>query len=197
MLENRLFTGGLDQDSSDEIIANGDYPYALNCRVSTVGNIGQVTNSMGTVEVVTQLPSGDNQVIGSFQNKLTKKLYYFLYNSNAEHTIYEFDGQNIVTVITSSLFNFNPAYKITGVTMIGDMLFWTDNLNESMVIDVERAKAGQYIAPYKLEYFTQIKKPPLNPPTALYVNAYDRKVNYLKNKLFQFKTRFEIGRAHV
>lgn len=190
MLENRIFTGGLDQDSSDELIANGDYPYALNCRVSTVGNIGQITNSMGTVEIVTQLPSGTNQVIGSFQNKQTKKLYYFLYNSNADHTIYEFDGQVINVVLTTPLFNFNPDFKITGVTMIGDLLYWTDNLNESMVVDVARARAGQYIAPYKLEYFTQIKKPPLNPPVPTYSSDPLRKINYLKNKLFQFKTRY-------
>lgn len=190
MLENRIFTGGLDQDSSDELIANGDYPYALNCRVSTVGNIGQITNSMGTVEVVTQLPSGTNQVIGSFQNKQTRKLYYFLYNSNDNHTIYEFDGQNINVVLTTPLFGFNPDFKITGVTMIGSLLYWTDNLNESMVVDVERGKAGQYIAPYKLEYFTQIKKPPLNPPVPLYSSNPNTRANYLKNKLFQFKTRF-------
>ena len=205
MLENRIFTGGLDQDSSDELIANGDYPYALNCRVSTVGNIGQITNSKGTIEITTQLPSGTNMTIGSFQNKETKKLYYFLYNSNNEHTVYEFDGQNITVVLTTPLFGFDPNYKITGVTMIGNLLFWTDNLNESMVVDVERGKAGQYIAPYKIEYFTQIRKPPLNPPTSLYstdagqkfnVNNPNsvfipaRRSNYLRNKLFQFKTRY-------
>ena len=205
MLENRIFTGGLDQDSSDELIANGDYPYALNCRVSTVGNIGQITNSKGTIEITTQLPSGTNMTIGSFQNKETKKLYYFLYNSNNEHTVYEFDGQNITVVLTTPLFGFDPNYKITGVTMIGNLLFWTDNLNESMVVDVERGKAGQYLTPYKIEYFTQIRKPPLNPPTSLYstdagqkfnVNNPNsvfipaRRSNYLRNKLFQFKTRY-------
>lgn len=204
MPENRIFTGGLDQDSSQELIANGDYPYALNCRVSTVGNIGKITNALGTIEVSIDLPSGENQTIGSYQDKLKKKLYYFLYNSQGSHGIYEFDGNAITLVIQSDLFNFSPDYKITGVTKIDNLLYWTDNNNESMVVDVERAKNGEYEQPYKIEYFTQIRKPPLNPPTATYVtdggkfNVNDpnatltpgRKTNYVINKLFQFKTRF-------
>ncbi|GAI79607.1 unnamed protein product, partial [marine sediment metagenome] len=69
-LENKSFTGGLNLDSEDRYVPNGDYRYSLNCRLSKSdgANEGSVENTKGNTLVNISLPDGINKVIGSYDN---------------------------------------------------------------------------------------------------------------------------------
>ena len=51
-IDKRIFTGGIDRDSDERLIKNGDYRYALNIRnVSSDGDeIGTVQNVKGNTQ---------------------------------------------------------------------------------------------------------------------------------------------------
>lgn len=160
MLEKRNFTGGLNSDLEERLIPNGDYRYALNSRSgsSDKDNIGSIENTKGNTLVSFAFNLPINKVIGSFENKTTAKIYYFVYSAFPPtppggilppstiftHGIYEYDiTLNTITVVLQSTFlNFNPDFLITGVSMVDDTLFFTDNVenNDVRMVDVPKAK---------------------------------------------------------
>ena len=76
------------------------------------------------------------QVIGSWEDVLDKKVYYFVhnilitppFNISKKHAIFYYDinTDEIVLVLESSFLNFNKAHMIYHVGKIDKYLFWTD-----------------------------------------------------------------------
>ena len=78
------------------------------------------------------------------------------------------------------ILNFQKNKFITGINIVDDMLFWTDNNSEPKKINIPRSKQGtdstglihtnlivdnQVVQPIELGHVTVIKKAPSNPPT--------------------------------
>lgn len=201
MLEKRIFTGGMDQDTTTHLIEQGDYRYALNCRIgsSDTSNILAVENTKGNTLISYTLPAGSNKVIGSCDDKTNQKVYYFVHNTGNNHLIleYSYATGTIALVLQTSLLNFSLTSLITGVNSFEGSLSWVEPTNECREIDINKAKlhsAGNftsgYPSPLTEEYITANRVPPECHPTAVYSDDTTRKVNYLENKLFQFKYRY-------
>lgn len=153
-IEKRVLLGGLDSDTTDELVAQGDYRYALNIRSgsSDGNNIGSVENLKGNTKIKVVLPVGDNAVIGTYDDKLGSNVYFFVFNQSAikgisnMHSIYELNyaSENpVLTLIMSDpVLGFKKENLITGINKIEGSLFWTDNTPEPKMIDVELAKNG-------------------------------------------------------
>ena len=101
-----------------------------------------------------------------------------------------FGAGPLSTGTTGTVLGFDPDNFITGINIIDDMLFWTDNLSEPKKINVPRSIEGtvdgftptQFLnpersisVPAREEHITVIKKSPLAPPV-LNLNSITPKV---------------------
>lgn len=145
MLEPRHFHLGLNTDDEDRLLQDGEYRFALNIRNGSAegADVGAITNTLGNTLINFQLPGGQNQVIGAFEDLKGNRVFYFLFNSNDRHQVLEYSiGDNAISLVVESEFlNFDPSFPIWHVDIVSDdILFWTDNLNEPSQIIISRAK---------------------------------------------------------
>ena len=109
--DKRRFIGGMNSDIEDRLIPQGDYRYALNCRVgaSNTGNVGCIENINGTVLKDFPLPSGYNRCIGNYYSSTRNSIIYFVYNSHSYHCIYEYSiyDETIEVVLKNAILNFD------------------------------------------------------------------------------------------
>lgn len=183
---------GMDQDSQLRMMEPGSYRYALNVHVgSTKGNnLGAVENVQGNTLVTTTLPSGNNKVIGAYEDRTSNSVFYFLCNSNSDHGIYRYysDSNTITKVFEWAGLGFNESHIITGVGFLGGTLYWTDGINPQRALNLDSIASFQ--APYVEEYISLIKRPPNLQPTCIFGLDATFPNNYIRGKFFQFRTQF-------
>ena len=88
--------------------------------------------------------------IGVAKDSQNEKIYWFLATdpdgANPTSAIVEFDQTTKIVapviVDIDDVLNFNESNYITGINIIDGLLYWTDDLNEPKVINIERFKAG-------------------------------------------------------
>lgn len=194
MLEKKIFIGGLDSDTEDRVVLQGDYRYALNIRNSQTQKtaVGAIENVLGNTLIEYELPLGTNRCIGTYSDELNRIVYYFVYNSRKNHSILEYDAPNniINKVLQDEVLNFKFNKLILHVDKIDDLLYWTDGYNQPRKINISRAKNNQYPTPFIEKYINNIQAPPLCPPTAEYGSDTNIKYNNIRGKLFQFKYKY-------
>ena len=152
-IKNTFIQGKMNKDLDPRIIPPGEYVDAKNIKVSRSenGDIGVVENILSNKKI-TNVPSSldGTEVIGhvvDFENKI---VYYFLTdfdnaNENIRTTssnkcaIVKYNDNNSSTDIVFSTyrFNFNKSFPINGVNILDGFLFFTDNLNQPRVFNVE------------------------------------------------------------
>ena len=135
----RQFGGGaMNKDLDERIVPIGKYRDALNIQVSSseASDVGAVQNILGN-----RIPYGNalsnlgtNPVcIGVYSNTKTEMIYWFV-ASDTKSIILEYDQTlNVVSPIlvdTTGVLGFNETYLITGINIIDDLLFWTDDQTE-------------------------------------------------------------------
>jgi len=193
MLEERIFTGGMDLDSDDRYVQQGDYRRALNIR--NAKNSEESNNTLETVKgntlVENRLPDGANKCIGAYDEKIQKKVYYFNYNQPGTHGIYEYDyaSGTVSTVLESSVLNFQEDSKILHVDVVDGLLLWTDAYNHPRRININRAKSGGYPAILTEQYINNIVQQPIQPPSVSYGSDPTFKQNNVREKQFQFRVQ--------
>ena len=159
---------------------------------SEEGETFQVENIKGTLEKTFSVSNGVNRCIGVFPNVEKNIVLFFYWNSQLLHKVFKYDlsADSFSTLITdnqnSPVLNFssNPRYNITGVAMIGDILVWCDNNNETRYINITRS--------YTLnqQQISLIKIGPRNPPTFT-SRATDATVVYNKLTADSFQFAFQ------
>jgi hypothetical protein len=193
-LENKSFTGGLNLDSEDRYVPNGDYRYSLNCRLSKSdgANEGSVENTKGNTLVNISLPNGINKVIGSYDNLVLNKVVYCVFNSQGNHSIFEYDvsASVISPVIITPQLNFRSNKLINDSFMIGGLYFFNDRFNEPGCINIDRAKSNGYPTPFKKDYLQLVVPAPGCAPEAEYTNDSSIKTNGVRGALFQFRYKY-------
>lgn len=200
---DRMFTGGLNLDDDPYRLPAGDYSDSLNIVTDAqgTGQDGVISNLNGNQKVVYTLPAGSNKCIGGYPDKVRSRYYYFIYNTNGNHSILYFSS--LTTTITKLLesktdssgidiLNFNPSYLVLSINVInidstGDLLFFNDGYNPPRKINVTTS----YGTAWKAEYLDLIKSPPQMPPKCTYENDTTIGVNNVRNAAFQFRYRFE------
>jgi hypothetical protein len=185
---------GINSDDDERLLGNGDFRYALNISLtdSSSSSTGVITNIKGNTLVSYALPEGENKVIGSYQHRERGEVYYFLCNSLSSHQIlrYKIHANVIEKIYEWSGLNFSTDHLITGIVMIDDLLIWTDGYNPQRKINVEKAIAGSYGDTLVESFVDLIKYPPAFPPKVALKFNPAVKYNYIKDKTFQFRTRY-------
>jgi hypothetical protein len=147
------FTGGkMNKDLDERLVPNGEYRDAMNIQVATSesSEVGTAQNVLGN-ELQTifhngvgyDLP-GEAVTIGAISDEKNDTLYYLVWTSNIDYII-SYDGAIHTMVFvdkTKEVLKFANCTIITGINIIDDMLFWTDNINEPRKINIPRCIKG-------------------------------------------------------
>ena len=160
----RTFTKGkMNKELDERLVPDGEYTDALNIRVGSTeeDEMGVIETTLGNTQLTTlqvqNTPlSSEAQCIGTLEDGSNETIYWFVHdpnfsasgNTNKLDLIVSFNTQTQVTryhVISmddgggiDTTLNFNPTYLITGVSLIDNLLFFTDDYNPPRRINVER-----------------------------------------------------------
>ena len=187
----RQFGGGaMNKDLDERLVPNGQYRDALNVQVSSseASDVGTVQNILGN-----RRPYGsalanlgaNPECVGVFVQPKTEMIYWFV-ASDTKSIIFEYDQTlNTVSPIlvdTQGILNFSTKFKITGINIIDNLLFWTDNKTEPKKINIDKWKTynasnSSYThtqinsTNFIEDDITMIKKSPIKPPTLTMSNS--------------------------
>jgi len=164
-IKNTFLSGKMNKDLDDRLLPEGEYRDAQNIEVLKPDgeNSGIIQNAAGNTIAHTTLGlSTDIDVIGTYFDETNKRIYWFVTDNNdlyandwyidsgatqpRFHAIYYYDAnpasatyKTAKAIVTGRFLKFSKKYKITGIAMIDDLLFWTDNKNQPRKINVVKA----------------------------------------------------------
>ena len=137
----------MNKDLDDRLIPNGEYRDAQNISVgkSEDDDIGALETILGNELMSnTDLGNANLRVIGRHTDTTNSRMFVFL-TDNTNHYIYQFTQPNTYTLlVTGTFLNFSINNPITGISLIEDLLFFTDNVNQPRKINVKKAIATNY-----------------------------------------------------
>ena len=155
-LQHTFVQGKMNKDLDERLVPNGQYRDAQNIQISSSesSDVGAVENILGNAKQNNKPGGGtwntsfgltNAKCIGAARDSQNEKIYWFL-TSNTVDAILEYDQVadvvSPVLVDTTGVLNFSENNLITGINILDGMLFWTDDLNEPRVINIETFKAG-------------------------------------------------------
>ena len=158
----------MNKDLDDRLLPEGEYRDAQNIEVLKPDgeNSGVLQNAAGNTIAHTALGlSTDIDVIGTYFDEKNKRIYWFITDNNdltatdwyinaaltapRNHAIYYYDAdpgsatyETAKVIVSGRFLKFSKKYRITGVSLIDDLLFWTDNKNQPRRINVTKAIAS-------------------------------------------------------
>ena len=198
--------GKMNRDLDDRMVPPGEYREGFNINIgqSEGSDVGAVENLLGN-ELVAQCGLSGNPVcIGSLRDNSSEKIYFFvttnsIYNetNTGNHGVYEYDQKSKQTtaLLVSQQLNFHTKYTITGVNIIDDLLFFTDNRNAPRKINVETARnnVNYYTSTSNIDNLISVCKfAPYESPT-LVSAVKDAAISstFLQLKLVRFSYRWK------
>ena len=158
----------MNKDLDDRLLPEGEYRDAQNIEVLKPDgeNSGVLQNAAGNTLAHTALGlSTDIDVIGTYFDEKNKRIYWFVTDNNdltatdwyinaaltapRNHAIYYYDAdpasatyETAKVIVSGRFLKFSKKYRITGIALIDDLLFWTDNKNQPRRINVTKAIAS-------------------------------------------------------
>ena len=161
-LNHRFSSGRMNKDLDERLVPNGEYRDALNVEVATsdTSDMGTVQTVMGNLNMslITIDPNNTDEFycVGSVVNEQHDKIYWMLAGRTSDIIAeYDYKTQTTTPVVvdlfpagtipgneSGRVLNFDRAFTITGINIIENMLFWTDNYSEPKRIHIDRCKLG-------------------------------------------------------
>ena len=149
-IKNNFLQGKMNKDLDERLIPNGQYRDAWNVEVSTAedAGVGTVKNILGNKRIEDIIPS-EFKCIGSIADEKTNKLYWFV-TTYEKDAIIEYDAENDIVspvVVDLNAGNYKAVLKfsgniITGINIIDNLLFWTDDRSDPKKINIDECKKG-------------------------------------------------------
>lgn len=210
-IEQKRFAGIMNLDDKEQFVLPNQHINALNIRFYGGANGLVAENYPGNEQIAFDLPSGNNEAIGSIFDQLKNRVIWFNFNSNNRHGIYKYE---ITTGVVSALLlcftdsqtdilGFDLDYPIASVNIIytteedGDILTWTARNDKPKELNILDAENDLFGVNWLAEYLDVCKQPPTIPPVCAYENDATSIVNNLHGasgyKLYRFREIFEYG----
>lgn len=204
-IDQKSFSGFLNSDDSQEVMPMPHHKMAMNGRFRGIGNNTRFENDFGTTLIPnTDLPTGNNECIGSFYDSLNQRIIWFNWNSNSRHGIYMYDKiQNTITPLLicftdsqTDILGFDLDYPIPSVDIIytteedGDLLTWTARNKRPKILNIKDAIDNLYGSDWLEEYLDVQKEIPRIPIKCAYENDSTVAVNNMRKVLFIPKYRW-------
>lgn len=206
---DKLIPKYLNLEDDERLVKSVEMTNAINVRFSSEqdgdGNI--VKNAYGNLPVDfatgSSLAAGSNEVIGVVENSEDGEIFYFVWNSNDDHTIYRYStsSDEVKIVYRDSILAFSKFYHVRASVirnLAGEtLLYFTDANNAPKKINVTRALLGLYPASFtsgtdaeKLTNIAVAKQPPMTPPTFTFSTNVNLKQNNIYQSTFQFAAQY-------
>jgi len=199
-IQKNFIKGRMNKSVDERLVPQGEYIDALNVRLgSTEGTeIGAVENSKGNELLVSlqynNQPLVGARCIGAYEDGANEIIYWFVTSPDVD-MIVSYNTKSFVLfyhVISTTLLNFDEKFLVNGINLIGDLLFFTDNLNAPRKININR----NYLQPIAgVDQITEqdigvILAPPLNAPT---INQFQLGggENYMEELFLSFAYRWQ------
>jgi len=198
-VKNTFIQSKMNKDMDGRILPNGQYRDGQNVQISRSegDDVGALETVLGNDFKTNFGLDDDNLVaIGKLRDDTGDAIYLFLTNytdcsyDQLSNPTYKVSGvscyivkydlrSNLGTILVEGNFlNFSTTHLITGVNLLEDLLFWTDNRNQPRKINITLATPGHYTNedqisvskyyPYEaislLKENTQSISPALQPP---------------------------------
>ena len=162
---NNFLKGKMNKDLDERLVPKGEYREAVNLLIthSEDSDVGAIENILGNDLAYNNefldshhLNKGV-ETIGYYSDVLNKRVYWFITNfigdsgntnamarASSDHIcqiIYLDLNQSSTpkVLVKGSFLNFSKNHLITGVNLIDDLLFWTDNYNQPRKINISTA----------------------------------------------------------
>jgi len=187
-LKNVFHAGKMNKDLDERLIPNGQYRDALNVDISfsESSDAGSAQNAYGNTQMSDHNIAGA-KCIGSIVNEENDTIIWFICGTSVD-AIAEYDPStgSITPILVdtnkgtdNAFLSFSSSYLITGINILDDFLFFTDNTTEPKKIHMGRMKNGStnfstttkyqnsdgtYTKSVYTELITVIKKYPLQAP---------------------------------
>jgi len=165
-IKHTFQAGRMNKDLDERILPNGEYRDAMNIDLanSENGSVGAAQNILGNFQRSFINISGAT-CVGSIADTENEKIYFFI-NGTSVDAIAEYDQVRNqikpVLVDTNGVLDFSTTHHITGVNIIDGLLFFTDNLNEPKVINIDKFK-GDGSTYGSINFTTHTTLLPVNP----------------------------------
>ena len=154
-IKNTFIRSKMNKDLDDRLVPTGEYRDALNISISRSegDDVGALENVLGNDYIF----QGQNShtCIGYFSDSNTQVIYYFVTNyidssidkisnfapldSECSIRAYNFKNNQNTVLVEGPFLNFSANKPITGVNVVEDLLFWTDDRNQPRKINIDSA----------------------------------------------------------
>jgi hypothetical protein len=220
-LTRNFLSGKMNKVIDERLVPNGEYVDALNIRMGSTeqSEIGVIENTKGNSKLTTlryingTALSANAKCIGAIDDSANEIIYWFIHDSNFSlgatgkldmivsfNTLTEILTYHIVSIDdgggVDTTLNFDPKYLITGIDIIDNLIFFTDNINQPRVFNRKKSYANPVlnIDQFSAESILVIKKPPIESPevTPIITGEED---NFMQNRFicFAYRYRYEDG----
>ena len=220
-ITRNFVAGRMNKVVDERILPDGEYIDAMNVRMGSTENseIGVIENTKGNTRLTTIKYINGTQIstnarcIGAIEDSASETIYWFIHDSNfpvgatgkldmivsfnvytnilTYHVISIDDGNGANTTL-----NFNPQYLITGVDIIDDLIFFTDDYNPPRFINRKKNYPDPVanIDQFSAESILVIKKPPVSSP-GLQLLTTGNQDNFMEDRFicFAYRYRYENG----
>ena len=219
IVTTNFIAGRMNKSVDERLLPPGEYIDALNVRLGSTETteIGAVENAKGNSRLTYLAYNGEPlsinaTCIGAYEDGVRETIYWFIHDAtNLEAAggivdmvvSYNTTSQVInYHIVTEDLLNFDPKHLITGINLLDDLLFWTDDINPPRYINIDRnyplpiANVDQIIEEdisviVKIPGFENIvnNNVPLAVPKITLLNVPGGE-NYIENKFLCFAYRY-------
>jgi len=198
--------GKMSRDLDERIVPAGEYREGLNINIgqSESSDVGAIENLLGNELVAQSGLPGNARCIGQVSDSNLEKIYFFATNNSiynetntGHHGIYEYDQKTkqVTGLLVSQQLNFHTSYPITGVNVVDDLLFWTDNRNYPRKINVVTARNNTtyYGSASNIDDLISVCKfaPYESPTLVTATKESDISSAFMQNKLIRFSYRWQ------
>jgi len=223
--QRNFVLGRMNKSLDERLVPNGEYVDALNVRLGSTeeSEVGSVETAKGNTQLTTLSYDGQDlsssaRCIGAFEDGANETVYWFVHDSafpisagapngkidlivsyNAKDAIINYHVISVgEATSTNTTLNFDPEYLITGVDLVENLLFFTDNVNPPRFINITsaypepNASGVDYNGNSDLlaERLLVIKRPPLFAPSIELKEVPNAQDNYLEDRFISFAYRY-------
>jgi len=220
-VQRNFIAGRMNKSLDERLIPNGEYTDALNVRLGSteLSEVGSVENSKGNTRLtdivyINGVPlSASAKCIGAFDDSAKAVIYWFIHDpaftlgaTGKLDMIVSFNVEtggltyHIISIDNglgqNTTLNFNSEFLITGINIIDELLFFTDNTNPPRVININRNYSNPVnnIDQFDSREILVIKGPPLSAPTVRLIKSNSEET-YLTDNFICFAYRYRYSNS--
>jgi len=156
-IKNSFLKAKMNQDLDDRLIPSGEYREAHNISVgkSESSDVGTLQNILGNIKVDEKNRIVGAECIGYLMDDINNCIYQFITNEGDNQTdpithqitVYNFTTNSKTVLVEGDFLNFLKSKPITAVTLVENLLFWTDYNNQPRKINVSLANPNGLAVP--------------------------------------------------